>query len=351
MGLMERMRKNSTLQDRISVLQDSIYLNDNDVVTTKVPAINIAFSGSPFGGFSSGLTMIAGPSKHFKTAFGLLCMKSYMDKYEESICIFYDSEFGTPQSYFDTFEIDTSRVLHVPVTDLEELKFDIMKQVKEISRDDRIFIMIDSVGNLASKKEVDDAHAEKSAADMTRAKQFKSLFRMVTPHLTLNDIPMIVINHTYDTQEMYSRQVVSGGKGAYYSSDNIWIVGRQQEKVGSDLAGYNFIINIEKSRYVKEKSKIPINVSFENGLDRWSGLLDMAVDCGIIKRSGGWYNLIDLETGEIIDKKFRGSTTNNIEFWKPILKSEKFLTYLSNRYCISSNKSIMTDDDYLFNDK
>ena len=128
MGLMERMRKNSTLQDRISVLQDSIYLNNNDVVTTKVPAINIAFSGSPFGGFSSGLTMIAGPSKHFKTAFGLLCMKSYMDKYEESICIFYDSEFGTPQSYFDTFEIDTSRVLHVPVTDLEELKFDIMKQ-------------------------------------------------------------------------------------------------------------------------------------------------------------------------------------------------------------------------------
>jgi hypothetical protein len=38
--------------------------------------------------------------------------------------------------------------------------------------------------------------------------------------------------------------------------DNIFILGHQQEKDGTEIVGYNFIINVEKSRYVKEKSKI-----------------------------------------------------------------------------------------------
>jgi RecA/RadA recombinase len=177
--------------------------------------------------------------------------KAYMDKYPESVLLFYDSEFGTPQAYFDSFKIDASRVLHTPITDIEQLKFDIMSQLDQINRGDRVIIVIDSVGNLASKKEVEDALKQNSAADMTRAKQLKSLFRMVTPHLNLKDIPMVVVNHTYMTQEMFSKPVVSGGTGIYYSADNIYIIGRQQEKEGTEVVGYNFIINVEKSRFVK----------------------------------------------------------------------------------------------------
>lgn len=148
---------------------------------------------------------------HHNTAFSLLMAKSYLDKYPDAALLFYDSEFGTPQSYFDTFGIDTSRVVHTPLTDIEQLKFDIMQQLSNVERGDHLIIVIDSIGNLASKKEVDDALDGKSVGDMTRAKQLKSLFRMVTPHLNLKDIPLVVVNHTYMEIGLYPKAIVGGG--------------------------------------------------------------------------------------------------------------------------------------------
>ena len=193
--LLHKLMKNSTIKDT-DVLADSKFFNQKDMIPTNVPGINIALSGKLSGGLVPGLTVWAGPSKHFKTSFSLLMAKAYMDKYKDAVLLFYDSEFGTPQAYFDSFKIDTNRVLHTPITDIEQLKFDIMSQLEQIGRGDHVIIIVDSVGNLASKKEVDDALKQNSAADMTRAKQMKSLFRMVTPHLTIKDIPMVVVNHT-----------------------------------------------------------------------------------------------------------------------------------------------------------
>ena len=213
MSLLDKIRKNSTIKET-AILAESKFFTKKDMIPTSIPAINIALSGRLDGGLTPGLTMWAGPSKHFKTAFSLLMAKSYMDKYDDAVLLFYDSEFGTPQSYFDSFGIDTNRVVHTPITDIEQLKFDIMQQLdgKEgIVRGDHIIIIIDSIGNLASKKEVEDALEGKSVADMSRAKQIKSLFRMVTPYLTIKDIPMIVVNHTYKTMELYSKDVVGGG--------------------------------------------------------------------------------------------------------------------------------------------
>src|SRR6185312_5648327 len=178
----------------------------------------------------------------------------------DGIILFYDSEFGTPQEYFKSFGIPFDSVVHTPITDIEQLKFDIMKQFQDITRLDHVMIIIDSIGNLASKKEIEDSLNEKSVADMTRAKQFKSLFRMITPHLTLKDVPAIVVNHTYKEIGLFPKDIVGGGTGSYYGSDNIWILGRQQDKDGTELQGYHFVINVEKSRYVKEKSKIPISI-------------------------------------------------------------------------------------------
>jgi RecA/RadA recombinase len=271
--------------------------------------------------------------------------KAYMDTYEDAVMLFYDSEFGTPQAYFDSFGIDTSRVLHTPITDVEQLKFDIMHQFEEIKRGDRVIVVIDSVGNLASKKEVEDALKQNSAADMTRAKQLKSLFRMVTPHLNLKDIPLIVVNHTYQTQEMYSKAVVSGGTGIYYSADNIFIIGRQQEKDGKDVTGYNFIINVEKSRFVKEKSKIPIEVSWDKGISKWSGLMDMALESGhVIKPKVGWFQRVDMETGEIGDKNYRMADTYDFSFWHPILQCAKFNEYIEKKYAVAAGSIMQAED-------
>jgi RecA/RadA recombinase len=316
------------------------------MIQTSVPMINVALAGNLDGGLTPGLTMFAGPSKHFKTAFALLMASAYMEKYKDAVVLFYDSEFGTPQSYFDTFNIDTNRVLHTPITDVEQLKHDIMVQLQQIDKGDKVIIILDSIGNLASKKEVEDSLEGKSVADMSRAKQMKSLFRMVTPHLTIKDIPMIVVNHTYKEIGLYPKDIVGGGTGSYYSADNIFIIGRQQEKEGTEVIGYNFIINVEKSRYVKEKSKIPVSVSFDGGISKWSGLLDIALESGhVIKPSNGWYSKVDKTTGEVEEKKYRIKDTDSKEFWIPILKEKSFQDYIQDKYQIATGNIMQGDID------
>lgn len=345
MSLLERLKKTSTIKES-DILADSKFFNQKDMIPTQIPAINIALSAKLDGGLTPGLTVWAGPSKHFKTCFSLLMAKAYMDQYPDSVLLFYDSEFGTPQSYFKAFGIDTARVLHTPITNIEQLKFDCANQLEGITRGEKVIVVIDSVGNLASKKEVEDALDGKSVADMTRAKQLKSFFRIVTPHLTMKNIPMVVVNHTYQTQELYSKAVVSGGTGVYYSADNIYIIGRQQEKEGTDVIGYNFIINVEKSRYVKEKSKIPVMVSFDGGISRWSGLIDIALESGhVIKPSMGWYSKVDMETGEVEEKKYRIKDTFNADFWNSILTSDSFKSYISKSYGVSHGDIIKDEDN------
>ena len=344
MGILDKIKKNSTIKDS-EILKESKFFTKKDMIPTSIPAINIALSGRLDGGLTPGLTMWAGPSKHFKTAFSLLMAKSYLDKYEDAALLFYDSEFGTPQAYFETFGIDMERVLHTPITDVEQLKFDIMKQLEGIERGERVMIVIDSIGNLASKKEVEDALDGKSVADMSRAKQIKSLFRMVTPHLTLKDIPMVVVNHTYKEIGLFPKDIVGGGTGSYYSADNIYILGRQQDKQGQELLGYNFIINVEKSRYVREKSKIPVTVRFDGGISRWSGLLDIALETGhVAKPSVGWFSHVNIETGEIAEKKYRLKDTDTKEFWLPIVTNISFQEAVKKRYQMAFGK-ILTDDD------
>jgi hypothetical protein len=318
MGILDKIRKNTTVKDS-AILADSKFFTKKDMIPTSIPVINVALSGRLDGGLIPGLTMWAGPSKHFKTAFSLLMAKAYLDKYPDAALLFYDSEFGTPQSYFDSFGIDTARVLHTPITDVEQLKFDIMQQLSSVDRG-------------------------KSVADMSRAKQMKSLFRMVTPHLNLKDIPMVVVNHTYKEIGLYPKDIVGGGTGSYYSADNIFILGRQQQKDGTETTGYNFIINVEKSRYVREKSKIPVSVSFDGGISKWSGLLDIALESGhVVKPSNGWYSKVDVETGEVEDKKYRLKDTDTKDFWLPILKQKSFNEFVKDKYSIS-NGAIMQSE-------
>ena len=337
MSIMDKLKKNSKIKET-DVLSDSKFFNEKDMVPTDVPMLNVALSGSVDGGLAPGLTVLAGPSKHFKTSFALIMASAYLKKYEDAVMLFYDSEFGSPQDYFTNFGIDTSRVLHTPITDVEQLKFDLISQLESIERGDKVIVVIDSVGNLASKKELEDALNEKSVADMSRAKALKGLFRMTTPYLNMKDIPLIAVNHTYMEIGLFPKAIVSGGTGIYYSADNIWILGRQQDKQGTEIKGYHFVINVEKSRYVKEKSKIPISVSWDGGVANYSGMLDVALDGGYVaKPSNGWYCRVDRDTGELVDPKVREKDTLAEDFWLPVLRDTDFKEHIKKKYSIVAN--------------
>ncbi len=334
MSIMDKLKKNSRIKGT-EVLEDSVFFGEKDYVTTDVPMVNVALSGDLDGGLTSGLTVLAGPSKHFKTSFALLMAGAYLKAHKDAVLLFYDSEFGSPQSYFEAFGIDVARVLHTPITDVEQLKFDLVNQLDAIERGDKVIIVIDSIGNLASKKELEDALNEKSVADMSRAKALKGLFRMVTPYLTMKNIPLLAVNHTYQEIGLFPKAIVSGGTGIYYSADNIWIVGRQQQKKSGQVQGYNFVINVEKSRFVKEKSKIPVSVTWEGGIAPYGGLLEVGLAGGYVtKPNVGWYARVDLRTGEVLEPKVREKDTQTKKFWDPIFEETDFKQFVKSYYSI-----------------
>jgi len=332
MSLLDKLKKNCRVKEA-EVLADSTFFEAKELVSVGVPMLNVGLSGKVNGGITNGLTIFAGDSKSFKSTLSLLMAAAWLKANEDGVLLFYDSEFGSPQSYFETFGIDTTRVLHVPVKNIEELKFDIVNQLETIDKKEKVFIILDSFGNIASKKEIDDAISENSAADMSRAKALKGLFRMITPYLTLKDIPMIAIGHTYEEQKMYGKTILSGGKGAYYGANAIWFISRSQEKDGTDLIGFKFNIKIEKSRAVREGSKIPLLVTYENGVSKWSGLLDLGVKLGYVRKpKNGWYHAYDPATETELSTNLRADQTNNADFWNSLFEKTDFAKKIEENY-------------------
>lgn len=343
MSLLEKLKKNSKVKDSGLLSESKIYAG-KDVIKTDITALNIALSGEVEGGLTSGWTTIAGPSRHYKSSVMLKLIAAYLSEKPKAVCLFYDSEFGSPQEYWKSFGIDPDRVHHTPITNIEQFKFDVMSQLDGLERGDEVIIGVDSLGNLASKKEVEDALKENSAADMTRAKAFKSCGRMITPTLSIKNIPLIAVGHTYLTQEMYAKTVLSGGTGIMYCSDTVIVMGRQQDKDETGLVGYNFIMNIEKSRFVKEKSKIPLSVTFKNGIEKYSGLLELALEGGfIIKPKMGWYQVCDPVTKAPKAGSFRESDTYTAEVWSPLLASDEFKAFVRDKYKLVARTGVQSE--------
>lgn len=342
---MEKMLKSGSIKEA-EIMSESEFFNGDEFIPTSIPIINVAFSGKLDGGIVPGTTIIAGESKSFKTMISLFALKSYFDKYPDAIAVIYDSEFGITPKYLKSLGIDTSRVIHIPIEHVEMLKFDFAKRLKEVERGDKIFFMIDSLGMLSSKKEVEDALDEKSVADLSRAKAIRSFFRIVTSAVVKKGVPLFVVAHFYETMEMYAKKIISGGQAVMLAANQAFIITKAQEKDGTDLIGWNFTINIEKSRFVREKEKLKFLVNYDKGINKWSGLMDIALESGhVTKPKMGWYQKQDMDTGEVFDKLYRMKDTNNADFWNPILKSPSFNKFVEQKFMISYNDIIQNEDN------
>ena len=347
MGLIEKLMKNSTSK-YTDTIADSKLFQQKDFAPTLVPAVNLILSGSFKGGVTYGHTIFAGESKHFKTAFLMLCIRAFFDKYEAGVCLFYDTEFGAPQDYFTTFGIPLDRVVHTPIHSVEEMTHDCMTQLEGMSEDDHVIIIVDSFGNMASNKEIEDALKGEDKTDMTRAKKLKGLFRQIIMRLNTKRVPMISSGHTYKTLEMYSKQILGGGTGLYYGANDIFFIGRSQNKneTTKTIEGYDFTINVDKSRFVREKSKVEINVTFDGGIDMWSGLMDLAKESGHIVKSdekGKINGYIRLTS----DGKLYQTEALTNHFWMTLLDDQTFVDFVEGKYKYKKGQIIedISDDD------
>ena len=347
--LLERIKKSSKVE--AEYLSDKVAV-DKPITHTKIPGFNLIMSGKYDGGFYGGLTTIAAPSRHFKSSILVMMMHEWLEQNSDGVAVFYDSENGASKDMFESYGIDMDRIISKEIMNIEDLKFDIMDLLEnQISKEDNIFIGIDSIGNLASKKEVEDALKENSATDMTRAKQLKSLFRMVTPYLGKYAIPMVAINHVYSEIGLFPKTIMGGGQGPLLASDSVIFLSKATDKDGKEISGFQFTLSTHKSRYTREGMKLPLKVSFENGIDRTSGLLELGLFTGGLDKKGHRYApvIIDEETGEVtIDEDMlRYKKDINISWFDDIATNPKycFKQKLEDYAALAKTKMISEDEE------
>lgn len=331
--LISKIIKSSNVQ-LANVYADSDLINATDeFAPTPIPMLNVALSGKWNGGVPSGITILAGPSRMGKTFIGLIFVKAYLDKYPDSVCVFLDSEFGAGKAYFERLNIDTSRIIHIPLKNIEEAKFAVTGIYNNLDRGEKVITFFDSIGNIASKKELDDAIDGKSVQDMSRAKQLKSFFRIITPFINLLNLPFIGINHTYQTTDFFPQQVMGGGTGPMYTANNVLFMSKSKDKDGKDIAGFIFKLKAEKSRFIREGSTFIMNVSFEDGIDKYSDLFEFALETGfIINPSKGFYQKAEKYNDP---RKYRRSDfERNDEIWQQLMEDEEFISAYERKYAL-----------------
>ena len=351
-SLKDRMLANSKLKAK--TLSNTTVHVHGEGIPTDIPALNLALRGSMRKGISKGLTQITGESGTFKTLFALTMAKSFLEhhkaKGEEAMILLYSNEHGATEQYFEDRGIGGEDLIYTSFNDIDEFGNDIVNQLKGFTEKDNVFIIVDSVGLAATTKEIKDAESGSSKADMTRAKKLKSIFRIITPHLSTKGIPMFAINHIYFDQSVtYKKAIIGGGQGIYLASNEVWVIYATQLKNSKEeKIGNYFTINIDKSRFVKKFSKIPIAIRFDEGVDKFSGLLEWAVESGHVEKVKTRYT----RPGVKGDKTYWEKDTHTEEFWAPILADDTFHEYVENKFTLGGSgknpeAETGSDDDLL----
>ena len=284
---------------------------------------NALLSGSINGGLPSNkITAIAGESATGKTFFVMGMVKNFLDSNPDAGVIYFESESAITKQMVIDRGIDPKRMVMFPVTTVQEFRTQAIKVLDkylEQNEADRkpIMLCLDSMGMLSTTKEIDDTADGKETRDMTRAQVLKAAFRVLTLKLGRAKVPMVVTNHTYDVVgSMFPTKDMGGGSGLKYAASTIIYLSKKKEKDGTEVIGNIVHCKNQKSRLTIENKMVDVRLTYEKGLDRYYGLLDLAVQYGIFKQVS---TRIELPDGS---KQYAKTINNNPEkyFTEDIMK-------------------------------
>ena len=251
---------------------------------------NALLSGSIFGGLPSNkITAIAGEAATGKTFFALGIVKSFLDKNKEAGVIYFESESALTRDLVEARGIDSKRMVIVPVATVQEFRHQSIKVIdkyieQEESKRKPIMFVLDSLGMLSTTKEMTDTAEGKETRDMTRSQIVKAAFRVLTLKLGKAKVPMIMTNHTYSViGSMFPQKEMGGGSGLKYAASNIVYLSKRKEKDGKQVIGNVIHCKNYKSRLTKENAMIDVRLTYDKGLDKHYGLLDLAIKYDIFK--------------------------------------------------------------------
>ena len=261
--------------------------------------LNAALSGSMYGGVPNNkITAFAGESATGKTFFALGMVQKFLEDNPEGNVVYFESESALTQEMLEERGIDTSRILLVPVTTIEEFRTQAVNIIDGFEKgkkgDEKLFFVLDSLGMLSTIKETEDIGSGKNVRDMTKAQVIKGTFRVLTLKLGKVGIPMIVTNHTYDViGSMFPQKEMGGGSGLKYAASSIIYLSKKKEKDGTEIIGNIIHCKNHKSRLTVENKMVDVRLTYDKGLDRYYGLLDLALKYGIFKQTSTRIELPD----------------------------------------------------------
>ena len=295
-----------------NVVSDGVSAGDVDsFVDTGSYVFNALLSGSLYGGLPKNkITAIAGESATGKTYFALGMCKQFLDDNPEAAVIYFESESAISKDMIEDRGIDSNRIVIVPVVTVQEFRnqaINILDKYLETDESKRppMMMCLDSLGMLSTTKEIEDTAEGKETRDMTRAQVVKGAFRVLTLKLGRAGVPMIVTNHTYDViGSMFPQKEMGGGSGLKYAASSIIYLSKKKEKEGTTVVGNIIHCKNAKSRLTVENRIVDVRLNYETGLDRYYGLLDLALASEIFKKSS---TRIELPNG----KTEFGKTINN----------------------------------------
>ena len=262
--------------------------------------LNAVISGSIYGGVPNNkITAFAGESATGKTFFVLGVIKQFMKDNATGGVIYFDTEAAVTKKMMEDRGIDSSRVVIVEPSSIEEFRTSATRiltsyiDTPEKEREPMVMVL-DSLGMLSSQKELEDTESGKGARDMTKAGLLRGTFRVLSLKLAKANVPLLLTNHVYDVNGYYFPQKeISGGKGLKYAASSIIMLGKKKDKDGTEVVGNIINCTTHKSRFTKENKKVETKLSFDKGLDRYYGLLELAEKYGIIKKVSTRYELPD----------------------------------------------------------
>ena len=281
-----------------SVVEEGVQAADvSGYIDTGSYILNALLSGSIFDGLPNNkITALAGESATGKTFFALGMCKQFLDDNPDSAVIYFESESAITKDMIESRGIDSSRIVIVPVTTVQEFRtqsIKIVDQYIEDQSDMKMMFVLDSLGMLSTTKEIEDTAAGSETKDMTRAQLVKGAFRVLTLKLGKAGVPLVVTNHTYDEMGLFAKKVMGGGSGLKYAASSVVFLSKKKEKDGKDVIGNIIHCRNEKSRLTVEHKMVDVLLHYESGLDRYYGLLDLALKYGIFKKNGTRVELPD----------------------------------------------------------
>ena len=291
----------STGNEYASLVEDGVEAGDvENFIDTGSYIFNALLSGSIHGGLPANkITALAGESATGKTYFLCGIVKNFLDANPDAGVIYFESESAITKQMIVDRGIDAKRMVIVPVTTVQEFRTQAIRVLDTYlaqNEADRkpMFLCLDSLGMLSTTKEVEDTTDGKETRDMTRAQVLKAAFRVLTLKLGKAKIPMVVTNHTYDVVgSMFPTKEMGGGSGLKYAASSIIYLSKKKEKDGTEVVGNIVHCKNHKSRLTVENKMVDVRLTYDKGLDKYYGLLELAEKYDIFKKVSTRYELPD----------------------------------------------------------